>query len=96
MLGDKLLASNLIMGRNIDVQAQKERALRQGAHPDWLGRIEEITGVMGLWDSAVPARPWPFASTSMRWRSKRARMSCILPARRVALAQCRLDARLRP
>ena len=30
MLGDKLLASNLIMGREVDVQAQKERALRQG------------------------------------------------------------------
>ena len=48
MLGDKLLASNLIMGREIDVAAQKERALRQGAHPDWLARIDEITGVMGF------------------------------------------------
>jgi aminobenzoyl-glutamate utilization protein A len=54
MLGDKLLASTLIMGRDIDVAAQKERALRQGAHPDWLARIEEITGVMGLWDSGRP------------------------------------------
>ena len=54
MLGDKLLASNLIMGREIDVAAQKERALRQGAHPDWLARIDEITGVMGVWDSGRP------------------------------------------
>ncbi len=38
MLGDKLLASNLIMGRNIDVQAQKERALRQGPiRTGWAG-----------------------------------------------------------
>src|SRR5690606_4582715 len=54
MLGDKLLASNLIMGREIDVAAQKERALRQGAHPDRLARIDEITGVMGVWDSGRP------------------------------------------
>lgn len=54
MLGDELLASNLIMGREIDVAAQKERALRQGAHPDWLARIDEITGVMGVWDSGRP------------------------------------------
>ncbi|QXB54280.1 amidohydrolase [Aeromonas sp. FDAARGOS 1415] len=54
MLGDQLLASNLIMGREIDVDAEKKRALRQGAHPDWLARIDELTGVMGLWDSGRP------------------------------------------
>ncbi|MGY4025782.1 amidohydrolase [Aeromonas rivuli] len=54
MLGDALLASSLVMGRQIDVAAQKERALRQGANPDWLARIENLTGVMGLWDSGRP------------------------------------------
>ena len=54
VLGDQLLASNLIMGREIDVEAQKARALHQGAHPEWLARIDELTGVMGLWESGRP------------------------------------------
>ncbi len=54
MLGDQLLASTLIMGREIDVEAQKARALQQGAHPEWLTRIDALTGVMGLWESGRP------------------------------------------
>lgn len=54
MLGDQLLANHLIMGREIDVPAQKARALRQGADPEWLARIEEITGVMGVWETGRP------------------------------------------
>lgn len=70
VLGDKLLASNLVMGRDLDVAAEKARARRQGAHPDWLDRIGDFTGLMGNWTPAVPARRSPFALTSTRWRWK--------------------------
>ncbi|MGL5567326.1 MAG: amidohydrolase, partial [Plesiomonas sp.] len=54
VLGDKLLASNLMMGRDVDVAAEKARARRQGAHPDWLERIGDVTGLMGELDTGRP------------------------------------------
>ncbi|WP_439835365.1 amidohydrolase [Aeromonas enteropelogenes] len=54
VLGDKLLASNLVMGRDLDVAAEKARARRQGAHPDWLDRIGDFTGLMGELDTGRP------------------------------------------
>ncbi len=54
LLGDKLLASNLMMGRDVDVAAEKARARRQGAHPDWLERIGDVTGLMGELDTGRP------------------------------------------
>ncbi|MFM5619329.1 amidohydrolase [Aeromonas veronii] len=54
VLGDKLLASNLMMGRDVDVTAEKARARRQGAHPDWLERIGDVTGLMGELDTGRP------------------------------------------
>ncbi|QFI54642.1 amidohydrolase [Aeromonas simiae] len=54
VLGDALLANSLVMGREIDVAAEKARALQQGADPGWLAQIDELTGLMGVLDTGRP------------------------------------------
>ncbi|MGL5949634.1 MAG: amidohydrolase [Aeromonas sp.] len=54
VLGDKIIASNLVMGRDTDVAAQKARALAQGADPVWLDQIQQLTGLMAVLDTGRP------------------------------------------
>lgn len=53
-LGEDLLAAPLVMGREVDVAAEKARALLQGGDPDWIERMGDLTGVMGLLETGRP------------------------------------------
>lgn len=54
LLGESLLAAPFVMGREVDVAAEKARALHQGGDPAWLERMGDLTGVMGLLETGRP------------------------------------------
>ncbi|MGL4207255.1 MAG: amidohydrolase [Aeromonadaceae bacterium] len=53
LLGEQIFSSSAVMGRQIDEEAEKARALSQGADPHWL-EPQRLTGLIALLDTGRP------------------------------------------
>lgn len=52
-IGEQFLSSSMVMGREVDEEQEKLRALAQGADPEWLSRLS-LTGLMAVLDTGRP------------------------------------------
>jgi aminobenzoyl-glutamate utilization protein A len=54
-VGSQIINEDAVMGRDGKaVPAQKQRAIRQGAQKDWIDRMGDYTGVLGILDTGKP------------------------------------------